>query len=342
MSEANVFWGSLEANKRVLLVALASDRVDHDLRPNYRIAVEDLYIQVARRILLRDPEILILSAAGVGHHRSLRLPSWVPDWTSLTEGKTLDEIAAAGNYHATEHGTRPVVSYDSQLPSVLTIKGCIVDTVSKLSSERLPLGQGGRLRYVQDTAAWMEEVISMTEPNETPEIEQPQDSTRGQAQKTSLWKTLTASGPKTPPANVQKQQQQQRGRGPPTERGFDNWLAERRECAARGSLDGLSLGRAAREEVSGFAYHCDRATRGRRVFVSAAGHLGLAGAGAEVGDVVCVFPGVRTPFAVRRGAGVGDPSAEGNDYVLVGEVYHYGVVSGALGPYLPSAPIRLV
>lgn len=321
-------------------MALPTDRVDHDLRPNYRIAVEDFYIQVARRILLRDTEILILAAAGVGHRRSLHLPSWVPDWTSLTEGKTLDEIAAAGNYHATEHGTRPIVSYDSQFPKVLTIKGCIVDTISKLSSERLPLGREGRLRYVQDTAAWMEEVIRMTEGDEAPEIEQPQDSTRGQAQKTSLWKTLTASGPTTPPVNSQKRgQQQQRGRGPPTKRGFDNWLAERRECVAKGSLDGLSLGRATREEVSGFAYHCDRATRGRRVFVSSAGHLGLAAAGAEVGDAVCVFPGIRTPFAVRR-AEMGYP-AQG-DYVLVGEVYHYGIVSGALGPYMPSAPIRLV
>lgn len=279
----------------------------------------------------------------------MRLPSWVPDWTSLTDGKTLDEIAVAGNYHAAEHGTRPTVSYDPKFPKVLTIKGCIVDTISKLSSERLSLGPSGRLRYVQDTAAWMEEVLRMTELNETPEVEQPQgSSTRAQAQKTSLWKTLTASGPtKTPHAHgrnrsqqqQQRQQQEQRERGPPTERGFDNWLAERLECAAKGSLGGLRLGRAAREEVSAFAYHCDGATRGRRVFVSAAGHLGLAAAGAEVGDAVCVFPGIRTPFAIRR-AEMGDP-AEG-DHVLVGEVYHYGIVSGALGPYLPSAPIRLV
>lgn len=313
------------------LVALPTDRIDHDLRPNYRIAVEDLYIQVARRILLRDAEVLILAAAGIGHRRSLRLPSWVPDWTSLTEGMTLDEIAAAGNYHTTKHDTRPIVSHDPLYPNVLTIEGCVVDTISQLSSERQPLGRDGRLRYVQDTAAWMEEVMRMTE---LVEIEQPQDSARGKSERTSLWKTLTASGPTTP----QTYGQQPPRRGPPTERGFDNWLAERRECAAKGSLDGLRLGRSARQEVSGFAYHCDRATRGRRVFVSAAGHLGLAPAGAEAGDAVCVFPGIRTPFAVRKN-GVRDP-AEG-DYVLVGEVYHYGVVSGVLGPHMPSAPIRL-
>ncbi|KAK7697400.1 hypothetical protein SLS64_013593 [Diaporthe eres] len=259
---------------------------------------------------------------------------------------TLDKIAVAGNYHATEHVTRPIVSYNSHFPMVLTIKGCMVDTISKLSSERLPLRRDGRLRYVQDTAAWMEEVLRMTELEEISNASQSKDITRrGQAQRTSLWKTLTACGPTTPPANSQsrgqqqQQQQQQRGRGSPTERGFDNWLAERRQCAAKGSLEGLRLDRAAREEVSRFAYHCDRATRGRRVFVSAAGHLGLAAAGAEVGDAVCVFPGIRTPFAVRR-AEMGD-SAEGH-YVLVGEMYHYGIVSGALGPYLPSAPIRLV
>lgn len=325
-------------------MALPTDRVDHDLRPNYRIAVEDLYIQVARRILLRDSEVLILAVAGVGHRRSLRLPSWVPDWTSLTEGMTLDKIAVAGNYQATEHYTRPIVSYDSQFPMALTIKGCMVDTISKLSSERLPLRRDGRLRYVQDTAAWMEEVLSMIELEDISSANQPKDITpRVQEQRTSLWKTLTASGPTTPPANSQnqgqQQQQQQSGRGPPTQRGFDTWLAERRECATKGSLDGLRLDRDAREEVSRFAYYCDRATRGRRAFVSAAGHLGLAAAGAEVGDTVCVFPGIRTPFAVRK-AERGNP-AEGA-YVLVGEVDHYGIVSGVLGPYLPSAPIRLV
>lgn len=319
-------------------MALHTDRIDHDLRPNYRIAVEDLYTQVARRILLRDAEVLILAAAGVGHRRSLRLPSWVPDWTSPTEGMTLDEIAAAGNYHATKHDTRPVVSYDPMYPNVLTIEGCVVDTISKLSSERLPLGREGRLRYVQDTAAWMEEVLGMTELDEKSEIEQPQDDERGRSQRTSLWKTLTASGPTLPRTYGQNRGQQQRGRGPPTKGDFEKWLAERRECAAKGSLEGLRLDRAMREEVSGFAYHCDRATRGRRVFVTSAGHLGLAPAGAEVGDAVCIFPGIRTPFAVRK-TGVDDP-AEG-DFVLVGEVYHYGVVSGALGLCLPSAPIRL-
>lgn len=320
-------------------MALPTDKVEHDLQPNYRIAVEDLYTQVARRILLRDSEILILAAAGVGHRRSLRLPSWVPDWTSLIEGMTLDEIAATGNYQATEQIKRPIISYDPQSPNVLTIEGCVVDTISKLSSERLPLGRDGRLRYVQDTAAWMEEVLRMTKLDDSPEIGQPQDSTGGQAQRTSLWKTLTASGQRTPQPHGKNQAQQQRGRGSPTERGFENWLAERRECAAKGSLDGLRLERAAREEVSGFAYHCDRATRGRRVFVSSAGHLGLAPAGAEVGDAVCVFPGIRTPFAIRRSAGMGDLGD--GDYVLVGEVYHRGVVSGAAEPYLPSAPIRL-
>lgn len=320
-------------------MALPIDKVDHDLQPNYRIAVEDLYIEVTRRILLRDPEILILAVAGVGHRRSLRLPSWVPDWTSLTEGMTLGEIAAAGNYQATDQIKRPIISYDPQSPNVLTIEGCVVDTISKLSSERLPLSREGRLRYVQDTAAWMEEVLKMTEQlNNIPEIEQPQDSsTRDEAKRTALWETLTASKPQT---HGQDRGKQQRGRGPmPTERGFENWLAERRECAAKGSLEGLRLERAAREEASRFAYHCDRATRGRRVFVSAAGHLGLAPAGGEVGDAVCVFPGIRTPFAIRKSAGMGDLGY--GDYVLVGEVYHRGVVSGEVGPYLPSASIRL-
>ncbi|KAL1877413.1 hypothetical protein Daus18300_002397 [Diaporthe australafricana] len=333
-----------------------TDRDEHEFRPNYRIGAEDLYIQVTRRILMRDPEVIILAAAGVGHKRSLRLPSWVPDWTSFTEGMTLDEIAATGNYHATEEDTKPIVSYDPQTPSTITITGCVVDTIAQVSSERLALGREGRLRYVQDTAAWIEEVLEMAGLADTLISAQPQDDTRKQIQKTHLWKTLTASGPgaatpQTVPRGRGPTKQPRGGttgrRPPPTERGFDNWLAERRQCAAAGSLDGLQLGRAAREEVSAFAYHCACATRGGRFFVSLGGHLGLAPAGAEVGDAVCVFPGIRTPFAVRRvglgggGGGYGE-SLAGVDCVLVGEVYHSGVVSGEVGLYPPSEPIRLV
>lgn len=326
-------------------VALPADQVDPDLRPNYRISVEDLYIQVASRILLRDAEPLILSVAGLGHRRSLELPSWVPDWTSVPGGTSLAEIADAGNYQATDQEARLVISYDSRLPKVLSITGCIVDTITKLSSERLPLGRGGRLRYVQDTVDWMEEALEMAGlGNHTSIGKQPQANKAEAAQRTALWRTLTASGP----AVLQKQQQQPVGGGPPTERGFENWLAERRACAAAGSLESLRLGRSDREEVSRFAYHCERATRGRRVFVSAAGHLGLAPPGATVGDAVCVFPGIRTPMAVREAGvqhGGGDGSADALDtgaYVLVGEVYHHGIVSGAIEPSFKSTSLRFV
>lgn len=177
----------------------------------------------------------------------------------------------------------------------------------------------------------MEEVLSMMKVEDAPKGDQPPDDSIKQTHRTSLWKTLTATGPTTPQAPKQNRGPQESGRGPPTERGFKNWLVERRECAAKG----IARGFAPRQ---GFGYHCDRATRGWRVFVSAAGHLGLTAAGTEVGDAVCVFSGFRTPFAIRK-TGKRDP--EEGEYVLVGELYHYGVVSGALGPYLLSIPIRL-
>lgn len=330
-------------------VAVPADQVDHDLRPNYRISTEDLYIQVTSRLLLRDAEALILSVAGLGYPRSLHLPSWVPDWTSLAEGTSLAEIAAAGNYQATDQGTRPVISYDPKLPKILSINGCIVDTISKVSSQRMPLGRGGRLRYVQDTVNWMEEVLKVTGFDNLPDTnKQLQANTVEAAQRTALWRTLTASGPAVSQTRHQRRASGGPGPGPPTERGFEKWLAERRACAAAGSLEALRLGRSEREEVSRFAYHCERATRGRRVFVSAAGHLGLAAPGARAGDAVCVFPGVRTPMAVREAGvqdGGGDDLVDAPDpesYVLVGEVYHHGIVSGLLGTSIPRKTLRLV
>ncbi|KAG8165586.1 hypothetical protein KVR01_004138 [Diaporthe batatas] len=327
----------------LLGLALPADQVDPDLRPNYRISVEDLYIQVASRILRRDADPLILSVAGVGHRRSLDLPSWVPDWTSLAGGTSLAEIAAAGNYQATDQGTRPSISYDPKLPKVLSITGSVVDTISKVSYGRPPLGPGGRMEYVGDTLDWIDGVLETAGLGSLPSNEkQPQSNPEEAAQRTALWRTLTASGPAVSPQKQQQQQQQREG--PPTERGFERWLEERRACDASDSLEVLRLGRAEREEVSRFAYHCERATRARQVFVSAAGHLGLAAPGARVGDAICVFPGVRTPMAVRRagGHGGGSDALGAGAYVLVGEVYHHGIVSGATRSFLPGKPFRIV
>lgn len=74
---------------------------------------------------------------------------------------------------------------------------------------------------------------------------------------------------------------------------------------------------------------------GGRLFLSCTGHLGLAPALSQEGDVICFLKGARVPFVVRT---VGEKR-----YKLVGEAYIHGLKRGEVtGLNLPLREIVLV
>lgn len=64
---------------------------------------------------------------------------------------------------------------------------------------------------------------------------------------------------------------------------------------------------------------------GRQLFVTTNNVLGLGPRGIELGDVVCVFDGARTPHILRT-----IDNAEGSElrYSLIGEAYLHGYMYG--------------
>ena len=53
-----------------------------ELEPNYKLAVQDVYSNATRHLVLRDQYLSVLHMAGIGWSRRMQgLPSWVPDYS---------------------------------------------------------------------------------------------------------------------------------------------------------------------------------------------------------------------------------------------------------------------
>ncbi|KAL1865299.1 hypothetical protein Daus18300_007189 [Diaporthe australafricana] len=122
-------------------LGLASAKKYRDaLRPDYRIKVEELYIKVARLMLTQGGNIQFLHVAGIGHRRSLSLPSWVPDWTSIPRQKAFyANLSGPLAKDSDSEGFGLRFDFDRGSPHVLKLYGRIIDTVSLMVRESLPL-----------------------------------------------------------------------------------------------------------------------------------------------------------------------------------------------------------
>lgn len=280
------------------LLGLATAKKYRDaLRPDYGIKVEDLFVKLARQMLIESESILFLHMAGIGHRRSLNLPSWVPDWTSLPRIviQNMNVSGPVGHKGDTEV-FRPRFSFDPTSPLVLTLYGRIHDSISSIIRDPYPeLPTSREQPYYRAVPAYMDAVMELVfatcpesvgkPPNECPWTK-------------PLMETLTASG--SPLGEYWTHCQwvvDDMGtiRTPAvTEAGFAEFL----ERCCRWSRDRYVIPDKSVEE-SDFTGLFFKVAIGRRFYISAARHFGLATEGARAGDRVCMFEGHRVPFVVR-------------------------------------------
>jgi hypothetical protein len=73
------------------LQGMLTEDVDKELLPNYTIEVEELFKRVACHFLQQDDPFWIFAYAGISQPRKLSsLPSWVPDWSTLSSMAPID------------------------------------------------------------------------------------------------------------------------------------------------------------------------------------------------------------------------------------------------------------
>jgi hypothetical protein len=299
LSSLSVTFESSDPRDRIYaLLGLATAKKYRDvLLPNYEIRVEDLYVKLARQMLMSERNINFLHMAGIGHHRSLSLPSWVPDWTSLPreifrnmdfEGFPVQERNA--------ELCQPRFSFDQEYPNVLTLYGGVVDSISLIVRDSYPFFTSWRASSFYVTAApfldAVMELVHASYPEDQCEISSGRPWTK------PLMETLSATG--SPLATFWSPRQNEVDElgttrtSMITEVGFGKFLERLRRWTRDQSVIPLT----SVEEVD-FASSFIKGSMQRRFYISSAGHFGLATEGARVGDYVCMFEGHLVPFIVR-------------------------------------------
>lgn len=267
-------------------------------RPDYGIKVEDLYVKITREMLLKEGNIRLLHLAGIGHRRSLSLPSWVPDWTSLP--KNLVHRMDLSGYSPQERYTevhQPRFSFDPSSPLVLTLYGRVDDFISLIIRDPYPGFPSSRERpYYERAAPYMDAVMRLVHAIHPESVGKPPHELPWLKQ---LMETLSATGSPLGDFSTQCHEVVVDDLGTVrtrtvTEVGFVKFLERLRRWSCE-----LYVVPAMSVEESDFANLFEDAAAGQRFYVSAAGHFGLAAGDAGVGDYVCTFEGHRVPFIVR-------------------------------------------
>ena len=291
---------------------------------NYAMSAEDVFTVTARKLLAGDPKLNILHAAGIGNPGRIDgLPSWVPDWSSLTH-TILRGVNVTMRYNASgATSNSPHIDHENR---TLRVSGRLVDTVSLVFPEQPRTAYGespsdeapphaistshGK-KEVKLVERWINDALRIARCSD----KYTDETGRERAFSVTLTANISFSdGP---------------GGAPTTGIHFDDFQAWRRANSAPPLLNGLgNFGEGSSEEASrANAYGVALGfVAGRRVFVTEEGYFGLGPEGLSVGDRVVVLGGAVTPFLVRGGReGAGDG---GRVFELVGESYVHGLMDG--------------
>ena len=300
-------------DKIFALLGLVSDNINLRSWVDYNKKTELVYRDTAKYLLTQDTEPLhILHFAGVGHPWSLSdLPSWVPDWSNPPKSSSLDHSPRYPHRYDASGGRK----HDPQLlfgatDNELHLQGITVDEVGIIVKYQNIFLNGTTDEdldnFPRDIVAWWKEIDALVAENceET--------YLTGQPRQEAFWRILLGDRlfeGRPAPTIFGEYYQAMRGAisnpPPPESISFDSW-ADLRLKASR------------------FLNNAYATIDGRRFCVTRNGYMGWVPLLTQVGDLICVFAGLRTPFIVRPHTGV-----EGI-YLLVGECFFHGMMDGEM------------
>lgn len=286
----------------------------HDINPDYSISPESVFTDfalqtvgvvtnmLARReaagleLSLQDREVrraMVLLACAGRQNQKLILPSWVPDWTVNLASRPL--IFGLGQkYHA---GGTKLGIFDWQYDAGLQLSGILLDTVQAVGAVLLDFDVEGN-SHALIARWWLEaQQIALERIARSPGSTLYTDAFESMRRRLFICKHGYYVG---------ELREKRRGSL------LDD--AEPGTDTAHSASQTLTLG----------------PTRGRVMFASSTGFLGLAPHGTKEGDIVFVIRGADVPYVLR-------PRADA--YELIGEAYVHGIMDGEaleMGHLLPQ------
>ncbi|KAK1010737.1 hypothetical protein B0A54_01176 [Friedmanniomyces endolithicus] len=275
----------------------------HDIVPDYQTSPEDVFLEFAQHQIgsvtdirsrkeqlgvemgVNEREVrramVMLSCAG-RQNQQRKLPSWVPDWTVNLGSRPL--IFGLGKRYSAGGSKLGMLDYDFDVG--LQLSGILLDTVHHVGSVLLDLDVPGD-PHTLITEWWREaQQIAFERIARSPGSTLYLDAFEAMRRRLQLCK-----------------------------HGY--YLDENRTQRRNSFLDDADL-------VPDAAHNVVQTltlgpTRGRNMFASSTGYLGLVPHGTREGDVVFVVRGADVPYVLRQYEG---------GYELIGEAYVQGIMEG--------------
>jgi hypothetical protein len=330
LKDFDSFKATKELDKVYALLSLACDGSEKVIVPDYTKSPQLLFTEVARHLISTGELFTVLSRAGIGNKRKYGdLPSWAPDWTTLTMGAEFnfgDPKYCKGAYNASGRSQTQITVLQDQ--NLLEVGALYLDDIMALSDvcplhsedDTLKVDSEGHVFNVDDLKAhydWHSEAWSLATTHGRPPL-----GKRANLQE-AFWRTLAGDTEGTSrPADLTLGEY------------YTSWI----ELISRwDSFDALPLpnddefwdfvGKAKKWGVLE-GQGCSQ----RRFCVTKKGYLGLVPPGAAINDEIWVLLGAPTPHIFRHENSKESVGCEVRErtHELVGECYVDEMMDGEI------------
>jgi hypothetical protein len=277
-----------------VLLGISSD--GNDLIPDYNRPAPDIYIDVARYLLLKKESLELLRQAGLGFERNLKgLPSWVPDYSTSPGCGRLGAYTAS---RATQSNTQFVLNIKE-----LHVQGIVVDAISRVGLVHGDPKTGFIFSGSMEFFDWFLEVRQSFHIQETDEE--------------AFWRTIIvnrcdAEGLEIPDAAYAS-----------NFKSFVSIFTSVHESPLPPHQQHYSASE--KLKANTFRSALCYGTFGRRFCTLRDGSIGMVPAGTREGDLVCVLYGVGVSLVIRA---MKEREDRRQEYELVGECYIHGIMDG--------------
>ena len=354
------------ARDRIFAIQGITTAVDERaLEPNYDSTTLEVYMEAGRYALLSKEPFSLFPFAGILRRGDLgELPSWVPDWTCNSQLRPLDQITACTNFRAGGIGTACIIPLSDRrqikIETIVLDAVCRVATVMPLSTD-LPT-YGSDTPWMQADfkefatsrdSARRQEAYQMAEQwTSDPYI-------NGQPRAEALWRTFicdTSTTSRPAESEIAEAFTASTRTSSPEALAASEISSELEPISAM--INMMKALKVPEDMLSGL-YSPDSAeqlqavnnctqlllqmtslvtstrmhlllARGiaqRQFAVTKKGFMALVPLGTRERDEICIFPGSRTPYILRRDSG-GNGIHGDQCYRLVGEAYVHGFMDG--------------
>ncbi|KAH8586676.1 heterokaryon incompatibility protein-domain-containing protein [Bisporella sp. PMI_857] len=277
---------------------LSSDVQDGELVPDYTRSMQDVYLQAAKFCIIKYQTLGILSC--VAHPQNIpNLPSWVPDWTALSNSGESLWFKASERYSA--GGTTQSSHTFSPNGRILYASGKYIDIIEQL---------GSVINHQSQLFDEWDRFSKSVSPYFT-----------GETYPRTLWRTLFADSGKHGLGSDNTREDLWKSHHSLMVRNREHaiWKAGARTTKVIWEPEHeMSIVNSRALESQALM---QSASYGRRIAVTNDKYLALVPASAKVGDHICIFQGAKVPFVLRQKSGTTICS-------LIGESYLQGWMDG--------------